>query len=59
MKGKDILTASESGRAKTLEVTQTATKKPYQEPILTKHEQLLENTHFGGSGDVSGIILDP
>lgn len=59
MKEKDIVATPERGQPETLHVMQTAAKKPYQEPILTKHEQLLENTHFGGSGDVSGIILDP
>jgi hypothetical protein len=59
MKEKNVSAAPKRTSEKTPQVMETVAKKPYLEPILTRHEQLLENTHFGGGGDVSGIILDP
>ena len=61
MKEKNGSTVTKRVREELPQATQPAVKKPYHEPVLTRHEQLLENTldPIGGGSNISGLFIDP
>ena len=58
MKEKNVSAPPKRVSEELPQTMQRVAKKPYQEPVLTRHEQLIKNTHFEGEG-VTGAIGIP
>lgn len=55
MKEKPFLHAQKNASERSPQAQQAEIRKPFQEPILTRHETLVQNTHIGSAG-VAGAI---
>lgn len=55
MKEKPSSHAQKNASERLGQAFQSEVKKPFQEPLLTKHETLVQNTHVGSGGGPGAI----
>lgn len=55
MKEKNLSAVTKKVNEELPQAKQSAVKKNYQEPVLTRHEQLLDNTLFPGGGATGAL----
>jgi hypothetical protein len=55
MTGKNESVISKRVSEESPQAMKPVVKKPYQEPVLTRHEQLIENTHFELGGATGAV----